>query len=360
MKKINLFLSVFIIALVLLVVGGATVAPAVQMQSLSLNTASTTGLKGKILFDSKGRYVMDRGDLTVGSVYQFFGYDWRLVIVNGDTATFWMVDPFAVSIFNQTYRSGMGIYKDGANIWTNGYSKTVWESSYTSSVDGGKIELKESDIRKFLRTEAISMLDGINYKNKVIAGAVEGNNESNADAKKLIKYLCYSEQSLDQVDQDNITTNQLTAYYDLDENDCLWLPSKGDLRKWGILDNANNVINENMIKWTETSISSSVSTNRAWLRDPYTESSEYADTVTVEGGLSYKPVKQTAGVRPAIHLSIADISEEYEDHLNNPDGKGSWWDDDWLKALFMTVCILGVVGIGMVIVAVIVKVRRAK
>ncbi|MCQ2382217.1 MAG: hypothetical protein MJ060_00005, partial [Clostridia bacterium] len=69
-------------------------------------------------------------------------------------------------------------------------------------------------------------------------------------------------------------------------------------------------------------------------------------------------VNDEAGVRPAIHLDITKISTEYEAHLNDSNSK-NWWDD-WLKAMFLTVCIIGVIGIVLVTVAVIVKARRAK
>ncbi len=67
-------------------------------------------------------------------------------------------------------------------------------------------------------------------------------------------------------------------------------------------------------------------------------------------------------VRPAIHMSIENIDDEYQAHLDavNNGGKGGWFNDDWLKALFIVVCILGLVGVGLVIIAVILKARKNK
>ena len=367
MKKFNLFFSAVIFALVLFVVGGATIAPAVQMQSAVLNPAGTTGLKGSILFDSKGRYALDKPDLQVGLNYQFFGYDWRLVFVNGNVATFWMADPYTTTVFNQTTRAGLGIYKDGANIWTNGYSETIWKSSYT---DNQEVSLGQSDIRKFLKSEANKIINNkkyASYRDKVIAaGNAVGNNQPNDTAHKLIEYLSFSKDGVDQVEKDVDTTNQLTAYYDLGSSDRLWLPSIEDLRLWNILDDDYKVVNANALRWTETTIA-----NRAWLRDADYEGSQYARIISPveeadgDSEPSYfhsRAVKQAAGVRPAIHLDITNISAEYQDHLDHPAGNGSWWnwDDDWLKALFMTVCVIGLVGLSLVVAAVIVKVRRGR
>ena len=164
----------------------------------------------------------------------------------------------------------------------------------------------------------------------------------------------------------NAETNELTAYYGLDTSDRLWLPSIGDLRVWSVLDTNNVVIKPNTLKWTSTTVSG----NYAWLRNPDINSSEYALVISPEAyqgaGDTYATyfhsqwVYNEAGVRPAIHLDIKNISEEYQEHLNDFSGKNgtSWWEDDWLKALFLLVCIIGMVGLVLVVVAVIVKVRK--
>lgn len=371
MKKINLLFSTLIIALVCLIIGGATVAPAMQFQAMSLNVASTSGLKGKILFDGKGRYMRDRSDLEVGQFYQFFGYDWRLVYVN-DTqkvATFWMAEPYTTKYFNTVEESATGVYHDGSNIWTNGYANTVWQSPRTASLEGGKKDLGQSGIRSFLRTDAKRVIDSANYKDKVVPGYVPGSNENNDAAKRTVKYLKYAEKNLDDVVQDNDYYDQLTADYSLNEKDTWWLPSKKDLVVWGILDGSGNVLEENAIRWTRTSVSGYY----AWLRDPANDGEVESNYIRVispeknqvagESEASYfhlMPVKKSeCGVRPAIHMDITNITKEYQEHLND-NSSGNWWDDAWLKALFLTVCVLGIVGVSLVIVAVIVKARRAK
>ncbi len=363
MKKLNLFLSVLVFALVLLLAGGATMAPAMQLQAMSLNTASR--LTGTALFDSQGRYAVDSNSLNEGALYQFFGYDWRLVKNNGTVATFWMKEPYAATQFNETTRSNSRILPQGENIWANGYSNTTWNNG----VD--VINLGQSKIRQYLNDAAKTIIDNeqyANYKKNVYAGPVIGNNGEMTN--KTVEHLAYCKDEPGQVESQNAVTNELTAVYGLDSSDRLWLPSIGDLRVWGIVNESCVVLNPNTLKWNETTIGGTY----AWLREADSRYSEYALVV------SYEPkqlsgetapsyfhsdwVNRENGVRPAIHLNISHIDVEYQDHLDNPDGKGNGWfgidwlGDDWLKALFMTVCIFGVIGVGLVLVAVIARARR--
>lgn len=383
MKKINLLFSTLVFALALLVCGAATVTPVMQAQTLSLQTASNSDgkLSGEVLFDELGRYAVSRNTLEKGltvenekHTYKFFGHDWRLVKVDDNYATFWMADPYTKTYFNQIYSSNVLLQKDGSNIWTNGYTKTVWKNErYTADQENGQIILDKdggSDIRKFLYEEAKTMLDDkaySKYKDKVVPGYVAGHNEANTGANLKVTYMSFAKQSVNQVEQDNDEADkkQLTAYYDLDTDDRLWLPSLGDLQIWNVLNDSYSVTKPNTLKWTDTTVS-----NHVWLRTPNPEESYYAMTVSAtmmkdndeadESYFHYRAVKQEAGVRPAIHLDISKIDEEYEDHINNPSGKKNWWDDDWLKILFITIVILGTVGLILVVVGVIVKVRHTR
>lgn len=383
MKKINLLFSTLVLALALLVCGAATVAPVMQAQTLSLQTASNSDgkLSGAILFDELGRYAVSRNTLEKGltvenekHTYKFFGHDWRLVKVDGNYATFWMADPYTKTYFNQIDKSYNGLAIDGSNVWTNGYSKTVWkptDATIAAQYENGQTVLDNdggSDIRKFLYEEAKTMLDDkaySKYKDKVVPGYVTGHNQPNDTASKVVDYLSFAKDSLDDV-QRSANQQQLTAYYDLDSSDRLWLPSVGDLQIWNVLDENKVVLKPRTLGWTETTVSGAY----AWLREANPQYSEYARVISPSArqvaGESYASyfhamaVKQEAGVRPAIHLDISKIDEEYEDHINNPSGKKNWWDDDWLKILFITVVILGTVGLILVVVGVIVKVRHTR
>ncbi|MBO4823640.1 MAG: hypothetical protein J5580_03680 [Clostridia bacterium] len=378
MKKINLLFSTLVFVLALLVVGAATLVPVMQAQTMSLQPASNANgdLSGQILFDDAGCYAVDKTGLIEGNIFKFFGHDWRLTKVDDGVATFWMADPYTSTHFNKTARAGINLYQDGANIWTNGYSKTVWKNdAYTSGQENGQVILDQdggSDIRKFLYEAAKTMLDDkayAKYKDKVIPGFVAGHNEANDDANRKIVYMAYAKQGLTQVERDEVEAdkNQLTAYFDLDSSDRLWLPSVGDLQVWQVLDDAKEVLRPNTLQWQDTTIA-----NRVWLRNPDigVESESYYALVlsankTKDGSESQesyihaRTVAQAAGVRPAVHLDISKIDEEYAEHINRASSK-NWWDDDWLKVLFMTVCILGVVGLTLVVVGVIVKVRRTR
>lgn len=352
------------IALAILVAGAATVAPAIQIRATALQTAGTTGASATSLFDSKGRYRVNTAALTLGATFQFFGYDWEVVYVNMDEsgengkkiATFWMADPYESYVFDQTTRSGNGIYTDGANIWANGYTQTKY----------GDIKIGQSKIREFLIKEAKTIIDAKKYKsyaNKVVAGHVKGTNEEND--MQTVKNLSFAEGYIDEVKQ--WTGHSLEAYYGLTSEDRLWLPSMVEVfgaNYWNLEKEDPDIIG-----WTETTISGKY----AWLRSPDTDESEYAAVVSYKKlndddaptTYSYShslPIKQAAGVRPAIHLDITNIEAEYLDSVENPakEGGNSWWDDDWLKALFMVVCILGILGVGLVIIAVVAKSRQNK
>ena len=377
MKRINLFFSALVIALVAFVALGASLAPAVQMNAMNLTTASNANgkLKGDLLFDKFGRYIINRNTLEEGLYkdFQFFGHDWRLVKVEGNYATFWMSDPYDQTSFSHVESSAVGIYKNGDNIWANGYTDTVWHDTNAHK----DIPLGQSDVRDFLKKKADSLLNDkayASYKNKVVAGYIPQHNEDNSNANHNIQSLAYAKKDTRQVEKVITPTEQLTANWGLNSSDYLWLPSVDDLRVWGVLN--GTTLNTNVALWTDTTKG-----DKVWLRTPSYDDSyralvlsaiSTATTTLDANGLpievaSSEPtyfyaraVGQNAGVRPAIHLNIQNINAEYEDHVNNPNGKKNWWDDDWLKALFLTVCILGVVGLIMVVIAVVVKVRRAR
>ena len=363
MKKINFFLSSLIIALVFLVVGSATLAPAMQLKSMSVNAASAKTVR---LFDDAGHYTIN--NLDGNAYYEFFGFKWYLVKITGNVATFWMVDPYTKSVFDSNTHSGNGIYKDGANIWTNGYTETIWNSEYTGNED---IALGSSYIRQFLIDEAVRIIDNkvyASYKDKVISGTVVGSNEPDSTAYSEIKYLNYAQNSPTQIEKDTAVLNQLKAYYNLGNEDRLWLPSIGDLRLWGVLDSSNKVTaeKESILKWSNT-----YNGNYAWLRNGNVDESCYAEAISSKKSgdknvyFHSVAVGQEIGVRPAIHLDITNLETEYQEHLDSVDNsEKNWftkmWDDDWLKAMFMVVCILGVIGVTAVIIAVVAKARRKK
>ena len=366
MKKINLLFSTLMIALAILVACGAAAAPAIQMQALSLNTASNGNhkLSGKYLFDSIGRYQVREADLQValerGDVYQFFGFDWHVVNIEGNVATFWMTDPYTKYAFNTPAEAANLVMDNGSNVCANGYKNSNWLSSGP---------LGESDISAFLRSEAKRLItkSKYKYKNKVKPGFQENINEKSSPV--VMQELAYCKDSLDDVYIDHEKNlNSITADYNLGDDEVWWLPSIEELATWNV--------HENIIKWTYNTTS-----KRAWLRTPELEklvsslgrktascyaiavcSADEAKGQPGENGFVSHRIDDALGVRPAIHLDITNIETEYQDHINNPVKEGNGWDnwDDWMKALFIVICVLGLAGIGMVIIAVIVKSRQNK
>lgn len=391
MKKINLICSILVIALAMLIVSGATMAPVAQLQASTLKVAAADNSRGTEMFDSEGRYAVGRESLTVGSVYNFFGYDWYLVQVNDESkaATFWMVDPFAKTYFNKvSYSNNSGpIDGEHSNIWSNGYTNLAWKKT------NGKISnLGESHVRAFLHQK----FDEINnnaayakYKNKVKKGYVEGNNQINSQdvASFAIDNLSYAHDSIEHYQRKSITSpEELIAYLYLESNDGLWLPSVRDLMLWGIVNYNEGVFEfvenkRSLLGWSDTTNGS-----YSWLRTADKEFSdsvfavsarmEYSAKFNQTSYLHYFPINdENVGVRPAIHLDITNIASEYQAHLDSlQSGNGNnagntnnpvnnifgWIGDDWMKALFMTVCIFGVIGVSLVIIAVIARARRNK
>ncbi len=362
MKIKNLFYSFLLVCLALFVCGCATV-PALQFQAQAkqvLTASNNDGkLKGDALFDEAGNYNFRKDDLiaavTSGKVFNFFGYDWRVVFVNEDqnVATFYMADPYTGAIFNETTWAGDGKHHDivdgviTTNIWSNGYTNTDWQS------DDGVVKLGRSAVNKFLESESEKMLnnkDYAKYKDKVVRGSVIGTNE--VQTTMTVAQLAYSKSDINNVTVES-ATSKLTAKYGLGTDAVLWLPSIVELiSTWKV--------KENFLKWTDNTNNA----GRAWLRTPDSQESHYVmcisnDRVSEEGVeekpyencFVYRPVKQMAGVRPAIHLNIKDIDTVV--YVNN-----KWFNEDWMKALFIGVCVVGVVGIGIVTFAVIAKARK--
>ncbi len=354
MKIKNLFCSILMVCLAALVFCGASV-PALQFhaQAMTVRTASNGNgnLSGKLLFDADGNYTVTQDDLAKavksGEVFQFFGYDWRVVFVNKDqkVATFWMTDPYTTSVFNMTSSAQNGVATNGSNIWANGYTNTIWKSST------GDVSIGQSKIKSFLTTEAENILNNgayDKYKNKIVKGAVIGTNEE--ATQMTVEKLSYSVDNINDVTQKNEVTNELVAEYGLGTDAILWLPSADELvNKWKL--------HENVLQWTDNTNNN----GRAWLRSPDYEDSEYAMCICskadeaadkIDDYFALKAIKQEAGVRPAIHLNIGEICPE-------SDGN-AWFNGDWIKILFIVVCVLGIVGVALVTTAVIIKSRQAK
>ncbi len=358
MKKINLFLSTLIVALVILVIGGATITPVSQFNASALQPAYNADGRatGTQLFDAKGRYQVDltnlKDGIKTGTVYQFFGYDWYVVYINEtqNVATFWMVDPYTKSIYNNVTQTANGIISSGVhkgeNIWSNGYSGADW--AYTDTNNNPQSgSLGSCVVRDLLSNKATELKNNYsNFEDKVRAGAIEGTNDTIVQTENIKLY--YATESNNWTDGQSA---RLTAKFGLDSSDYLWLPSANEIESWNV--------HENLIKWTYTTISS-----RAWLRSADSDS-RYAHSIAsskVNGTYNKcNVINQEYGVRPAIHLDITNIADEYQDHIDNPaNGGKNWWDDDWLKAMFLTVCVVGIVGLVMVVIGVVAKVRKAE
>lgn len=368
MKKINYLLNVFILALAVLVMCGATV-PALQFKAQAINLGTAGNRDGKLhgtqLFDSHGYYAIGKDDLKVGTLVQFFGHDWWVVYLNEleKVATFWMADPYATSAFNPVSTAYNSIKTDGSNIWSNGYTKSIWNCQTPGDI-ADDVTLTSSKIRNFLVGEANTMINNKsyeNYKDKVVAGYVQGSNESNDSAQKSIPYLSWAKDNITNYQVRKSVGDELIAHYSLSSEDVLWLPSISEIKdSWKLFD---SVAQHDMLGWTDNTLA-----NCAWLRTPaYLENpnetygrSDFAMVVFSDkrdgNYVGSKQISQAAGVRPAIHLDIANIEAEYQEHVDG--ANNGWFNNDWLKALFIGVCVLGIVGVTLVIIAAIARNKR--
>lgn len=356
MKIKSLLLNVCLCCLAVLVLVGAC-APVFQfrVQAMNIRPANNNDgvLYGTELFDAEGNYTLDFAGLKEAQetfkVFNFFGYNWRIVDINADqgVATFWMVDPYTSSIFNAVKRSGTEIYYENSNIWANGYNNTIWHSTERSDINLGA-----SAIHQLLADKSEEILNNSAYKhyvNKIKKGAVIGSNEVNTQT--LIENFTYAADDLQNVTQKNNKSKEITAEYGLGTDSVLWLPSEAELKEiWEVP--------SEVLSWLDTTNNGGC----AWLRTPNEEYNHLGVVVCSElqedtetGRTSWymnKAIKQEAGVRPAIHLNIGEISPI--------ETEKKWFNEDWLKVLFIVVCVLGILGIALVTTAVVVKSRKKR
>lgn len=373
MKKKNVFYTFIFICLAMMVAVVSVLGFSAQMQPIRLAAANNS----TALFDAKGNYAVSRTAITKGRVFNFFGYDWRVVYVNGDVATFWMVDPYTTHAFNtQTVAGDQSLLPN--NLWRNGY---------TSSTAGSLNQ--ESDIRAFLREEAKRIIDNKDYKaysDKVMPGYQAGSNLDNGKAYKTIKYDENVQIDTGRTQDGKPVTvaggvyyanSGTTNFYPAGQNwsmavdyslsisgteDRLWLPAVEEVMDgglWGLDTTSRN--------WHNTA-----NGNLAWLRTADSQCNFRAWAVAYNPALSstgfkFAAVDQsnnnkdnyTFGVRPAIHMNIASANPNVGNGSDN--GKnGGWFTDDMMKVFFIVICVLGVIGIVLVVVAVVNKARANK
>ncbi len=199
-----------------------------------------------------------------------------------------------------------------------------------------------------------------------MSGYIEGSNETNrvvtieysTDGSEVKTGVYYAKDSLN----DFVSSTQtMSVHYGL-AGDRLWLPSAEEIEDggiWGFTSaNGNGFRN-----WDDTTVS-----NAAWLRTPTLKSNraQVVGVSTAPGGdfnsltnsqsLFYDYIDKDYGVRPAIHMNIADATgESYEGtNTNNPVDD----NNEMLKIFFVAMCSLGVLGIIFVVIAVISKSRK--
>jgi len=309
----NLIKTLGIITLALVIV--FAIAACVSTTPSDTETPSDDGNDGVSLtppidlFNADGSYAVNKDSIVKGGKFSFFDYEWRVVNVKDNIATFWMDSPFAASKFTNPKESG--VMQTADRTWNNGYFGAIWNSSPATQGQ----QLGTSAIRQFL-LDAESIVIGTKAgTDKVIAGPLEEINQSNQTATITVNEIYYRRESLTHV-QPSANGQNIIIDYSVGNSDKLWLPSYQEIKDGGIW--GLGTVDRN---WDNTTVSPC-----AWLRTPFIGNSERPANNCVGLLVGYSSetrklqafesvyfdyVDQQYGVRPAIHLDI---------HSANPDG----------------------------------------
>jgi len=254
------------------------------------------------LFNADGSYAVNKDSIVKGVKFSFFDHEWRVVNVKDNIATFWMDSPFATSKFTNSRESG--VIQTENRTWNNGYFGAIWNLSSTTQGQ----QLGTSTIRQFLLDAESTVIGTKAGADKVIAGPLEGINQSNQTATITAYDIYYRRESLTDV-KPAANGQSLIIDYSIGISDKLWLPSYQEIKDggvWGL-----NTVDRN---WDNTTVSPC-----AWLRTPFPGDGEYpannCDALIVGYSSQIHKAKdfesvyvdyvdQQYGVRPAIHLNI--------------------------------------------------------
>ncbi len=248
---------------------------------------------GQSLFNAEGAFIVNKSDIQIGELYNFFGYDWKVVQSQSNTITFWMSSPYKNTAFN----IGNNIYGDAGvdTIWSNGYSKAIYKGE----------EIAESNLKQVLSQDITNYFSTQPGWDKVIP-------VSDSRGVTNVTTVYYRDTAADRYKDDYGTT--LSSYFSI-EDEMLWIPSMTQVKDggtWGFTESNGNSFRN----WTDTSIS-----NAAWLRTPtlYSHKAILVGNNKVPGGnfvdaegkelindqsLFTNYITEEYGIRPAVTLAI--------------------------------------------------------
>jgi hypothetical protein len=259
-----------------------------------------------VLFNQDGSYAVDKYSIVKGAKFSFFGYEWRVVNIKDNIATFWMDSPFATSKFADSKESG--VIQTADRIWNNGYFDATWKPTPTAQGQ----QLGISAIRQFLLDAENTVIGTKAGADKVVAGPLEGINQSNQTATITAYDIYYRQETLTNV-KPTTDGQSIIIDYSIGFGDKLWLPSYQEIKDggiWGLITADRN--------WDNTTVSQC-----AWLRTPFLGNNKYPANNCDALAVGYRPqtlnskdfesvyfnyVDQQYGVRPAIHLNIQSAS----------------------------------------------------
>jgi hypothetical protein len=307
--------AIFVLLLCVIVIAGlvdigcVTVNAEAVVGKMPDNDANHSSQAATALFKADGSYSnnVTKASVIKGATFSFFGYEWTVVAVRGSTATFWMTAPYTTSYFN--YNTNFGETQNIRNTWSSGYNYSTWNGQSTAT----------STIRQLLLDKAKELASQPGY-DKIVPGAQSGLNDTDnmltAPRSLYRKTDIYDH-------REGAIGSAIIINFSIGGSDKLWLPSYNEVKDGGTWDLADMERN-----WTGAT---SKNDETAWLRTPvitneqdtndpsyiikdYTNAYKVGCSTTLPNGGSYDSqsiwynwVDSASGVRPAVHLNIADL-----------------------------------------------------
>jgi len=302
-KGISFFIVISLLLIIVIGCDELSYEVTIREKVSPTTTTNLTPTQPIKLFNADGSYAVSKNAIVKGAKFLFFGYNWRVVNVSNDTATFWMDSPYTTSKFSN--HINYGETQTANNTWSNGYYDATWDGQ----------SLGSSTIRNFLITTATNNIIGTKAGlDKVIAGPISGVNEYDRTVTATVIYY----RKIGYNDTKYVENQTALIDYGIGLTDKLWLPSYQEVKDnglWGLTPVDRN--------WDKITVS-----QYAWLRTPspgaYIEVNGelkkeeqnnldalivgYSSQITnnnIFESVYYDYVDEVYGVRPAIHLNIA-------------------------------------------------------
>jgi hypothetical protein len=316
LKKSTVFISLLCVTVIAVAaVIGVVILAKVKTPDNNRNDShnSQAAVTAPALFKTDGTYndSVTKASVVKGAKFSFFGYDWAVVAVNGNTATFWMTAPYTTSHFN--YNTNFGTTQNINNTWSSGYNYSTWNGIQTAT----------STVRQLLLDKASDLASQPGY-GKIVSGPQTGLNDT-VFTEDAVRSL-YRKTSIDDTTEGPVGLT-ITPNFSIGAGDKLWLPSWNEVKNdgtWNLTNadrnwtGATNTLDQTAWLRTPKTEEISPSGNPSYKIKDYTNAYKVGCSTTLPNGGSYDDqsiwfnwVDSVSGVRPAVHLNISDLDRIY-------------------------------------------------